>query len=58
MSYDPDDGYALYHGDNKKPGTPPLSADGNRTIMRVATQYADPELRKLAPPMVLFERSE
>ena len=53
---DPDDGYALYHGDNKKPGTPPLSADGNRTIMRVATQYADPELRKLAPPMVLFER--
>ena len=54
---DPDDGYALYHGDNKKPGTPPLTADGNRTIMQIAHQYADADLRKLAPPMILFERA-
>ena len=53
---DADDGYALYHGDNKKPGTRPLSAVGNMKIMDVGHQYADPDLRKLAPPMLLFER--
>ena len=53
-----DDGYALYHGDNKQPGTQPLSADGNRMIMQVASQYADPGLRNLAPPMLLFERAK
>ena len=26
--------------------------------MRIADQYADPELRKLAPPMMLFERAK
>ena len=52
---DADDGYALYHGDNRLPGRDPLSADGNRMIMRIAEQYADRELRKLAPPMLLFE---
>ncbi len=50
-----EDGYALYHGDNKVPGKSPLSADGNRMIMNIACQYADPELRVLAPPMILFE---
>lgn len=55
---DADDGYALYHGDNKEPGDPPFSADGNRTIMEIANQFADPNLRKLAPPMLLFERAE
>lgn len=55
---DADDGYALYHGDNKEPGIPPFSADGNRMIMEIANQYADPNLRQLAPPMLLFERAE
>ena len=27
---DADDGYALYHGDNRVPGSDPRSADGNR----------------------------
>ena len=52
---DPEGGYALYHGDNKSPGSNPMSTDGNRMILNVAHQYADPELRSLAPPMILFE---
>ena len=52
---DADDGYALYHGDNRTPGSGPLSSDGNRMIMNIAQQYTDPDLRKLAPPMLLFE---
>ena len=54
---DVNDGYALYHGDNRKPGAPPFSSDGNQTIMRIADQHAHPEFRKLAPPMILFERA-
>ena len=52
---DAHDGYALYHGDNRTPGSDPRSADGNRKILEVAHQYADPDSRALAPPMVLFE---
>ena len=55
---DADDGYALYHGDNRTPGSAPLSSDGNRKIMEVAGQYADPDLRELAPPMILFESAK
>ena len=54
---DADDGYALYHGDNRTPGSDPYSADGNRRVLEVAYQYADPNLRTLAPPMILFERA-
>ena len=52
---DADAGYALYHGDNRTPGSDPHSAVGNRRVLAVARQYADPDLRVLAPPMILFE---
>ena len=52
---DADDGYALYHGDNRTPGSDPYSADGNRKIMEVAHQYTDADSRAMAPPMLLFE---
>ena len=55
---DAEDGYALYHGDNRTPGSDPLSVDGNRKIVEVAYQYADPDTRALAPPMVLFESAK
>lgn len=52
---DADDGYALYHGDNRTPGAPFFSTPGNQTILGVYEQYSTPELRALAPPMILFE---
>ena len=51
---DADSGYALYHGDNRTPGTDPSSADGNRRILEVAHHYTDAESRTLAPPMLVF----
>ena len=54
---DSDDGYALYHGDNKTSGTSPLETPGNRMIAELAHQYSDPRVRSLAPPMILFERT-
>ena len=54
---DADAGYALYHGDNRAPGSDPFTADGNRRVLEVAHQYTDPEFRSLAPPMILFERA-
>ena len=55
---DADSGYALYHGDNRTPGTDPSSADGNRRILEVAHQYTDAESRALAPPLLLFESAK
>ena len=54
---DADAGYALYHGDNRTPGSDLYSADGNRRLLEVARQYTDPGLRTIAPPMILFERT-
>ena len=54
---DADEGYALYHGDNKTPGSLPLSTEGNQMVAEVAHQYRDRELGPLAPPMLLFERT-
>lgn len=54
---DADGGYALYHGDNKTSGIPPLETPGNSMVADVAHQYRDPSLRMLAPPMILFERT-
>ena len=54
---DAEDGYALYHGDNKTSGTPPLKTPGNSMVAEIAHQYRDRDLRVLAPPMILFERT-
>lgn len=55
---DADSGYALYHGDNRTPGTDPSYADGNRRILEVAHHYTDAESRTLAPPMLVFESAK
>ena len=55
---DAENGYALYHGDNRTSGSDPLSADGNSKILEVAHLYADPSSRVLAPPMILFESAK
>ena len=52
---DSENGYALYHDDNRTPGSDPRSADGNRKILEVIHQYTDPDSRAMAPPMILFE---
>ncbi len=52
---DPENGYALYHGDNKKPRDP-FEAKGNGYVGSVASQYDDPTKRIIAPPMILFEK--
>jgi hypothetical protein len=55
---DPDGGYALFHGDNKRPGVTAHSARGNARIISVWPLYSQPELRKYAPPVLLFEQVE
>ena len=52
---DADRGYALYHGDNRSRNRAPLDARGNSHFMDIVDQYADPALRDLAPPVLLFE---
>ncbi len=55
---DPDAGYCLFHGDNRKVGRPPLEARGNARFSAVLPFYADPMLRKFAPPVLVFEQAE
>jgi hypothetical protein len=52
---EPDDGYALYHGDNRTPGGDWLKTIGNRTLWNQYNCYVDPRLRALAAPILLFE---
>lgn len=52
---DQDRGYALYHGDNRRTDQGPLQARGNRRFMEIIGQYSDPNLRSIAPPLLLFE---
>jgi hypothetical protein len=55
---EPDAGYCLFHGDNRHSGTPPLSSRGNAQFSLFQHYYVDPELRKYAPPILLFEQAE
>jgi hypothetical protein len=55
---EPDSGYCLFHGDNRKTGALPLSSRGNAKFMQVQHFYADPSLRKFAPPVIVFEQAE
>jgi hypothetical protein len=52
---EPDRGYALYHGDNRRAGRPPLEARGNQQLTQTLEQYVDEDLREFAPPILLFE---
>jgi hypothetical protein len=53
-----DAGYCLFHGDNRKPGAPPLTSRGNAKFVGAQEFYADPALRKFAPPVLVFEQIE
>jgi hypothetical protein len=55
---EPDVGYALYHGDNKIAGRLPLSARGNRKFADVQHFFFDPQLRKFAPPILVFTQKQ
>ena len=54
---EPDAGYALYHGDNRKPGRSALEGRGNSKFNAIVSQYGDPEQRHLAPPVIVFEHA-
>jgi AspBHI-like restriction endonuclease/restriction endonuclease len=55
---DPDQGYCLFHGDNKKPRAVPLSSRGNARFAEYIPFYSDPDRRKFAPPILVFEQAE
>ena len=55
---EPDEGYCLFHGDNRTPSRPPVSSRGNSRFVQCLELYADPALRKFAPPVVVFEQVE
>jgi hypothetical protein len=53
-----DNGHIRYYGDNKKPGSDPASAPGNKALLH-AFQLAhshEKELRAQTPPMLFFRR--
>ena len=51
----PDEGYAIYHGDNRTGGRSPYETRGNKAFLSVLHEYGDPELRAKAPPVLLFQ---
>jgi hypothetical protein len=54
---DPDSGFAFYHGDNRLPGRTAFAGRGNNALNLTFGQYGDPALRKLAPPILIFEQA-
>jgi Restriction endonuclease AspBHI N-terminal/Restriction endonuclease len=55
---EPDAGYCLFHGDNRRAGAAPLGSRGNAKFVQLQHFYADPALRKFAPPLLVFEQAE
>lgn len=51
---EPENGYAIYNGDNRKSTVLPLASRGNALLMQLAPLYRDPKLRRYAPPVLLF----
>ncbi len=51
----PDEGYAVYHGDNRTGGKSPYETRGNKAFLAVLHEYGDPGLRAQAPPVLLFQ---
>ena len=57
---EPDEGYALFNGDNKWPGQDPFIGEGgkrpigNRKFLEVAELYKDRSRRLQAPPVMVF----
>jgi len=51
---EPDFGYALFHGDNKRGDKGPLQSWGNSKLSALQNMYSDPLLRRFAPPILVF----
>lgn len=55
---DSDNGYALYHGDNRTPGRQPFESRGNALLLSLFPTFNEPDKRSLAPPVLMFEQAE
>ena len=56
---EPDEGYALYNGDNKSAEKGPFDVDGNKAILSVANLYGgNRNARERAPPLLVFRQVE
>lgn len=53
-----DEGYCLFHGDNRRPNVEPNSSRGNSEFTKAVQFYASPDLRIFAPPVLVFEQVE
>lgn len=53
---EPDVGYCLFHGDNRKAQAAPLSSRGNAKFIQFQPFYVNPALRKFAPPVIIFRQ--
>lgn len=56
--YDPDNGWALYFGDNKAPGEPPEQTRGNKVLLYEHARHlsSDRAIRLKAAPLLFFKR--
>lgn len=54
---EPDEGYCLFHGDNRTPDAKsPIASRGNHRFVECLRFFADPALRRFAPPILLFDQ--
>jgi hypothetical protein len=55
---EPDSGYALFHGDNRRATQGPFDSRGNNLLLRLFHACADRATRAAAPPILLFQQSD
>ncbi len=55
---EPDEGYAIYNGDNRKSSLRALEPRGNALLAGIQDLYRNPSKRKYAPPILLFTQRE
>lgn len=53
--FDVDNGRIRYYGDNKKPGTDPALAPGNKVLLKAFNDYNDLEKRQYAVPLIFYK---
>ena len=55
---EPDEGYAIYNGDNRKSSLRALDPRGNALLAGIQDLYRNPSKREYAPPILLFTQCE
>ena len=55
---EPEVGYAIYNGDNRKSSMHPFQTRGNALLTRIQDFYANSIIRKFAPPILIFTQRE